>query len=74
MITVKFPWESIGGLFMELMCVREFAEENDMTVEDVEFKTVAFLDQPPNFFLRSLSYSHSMIKIFRLISPEKIGK
>ncbi len=26
-ITVKFPWESIGGLFMESMCVREFAEE-----------------------------------------------
>ncbi len=35
---------------MELMCVRKFAEENDMTVEDVEFKTIAFLDQPLSSF------------------------
>ena len=27
-IMVKFPWESIGGLFMKLMCVRELAEES----------------------------------------------
>ncbi len=31
-ITVKFPWESIGGMFLELMCLREFAEEMNMTV------------------------------------------
>ena len=74
-ITVKFPWESIGGLLLKLMCVREFPEELNMTVEDVEFKTVEFLDHPlSSFFLRFLSYSHPMIKMFRLISPEKIGK
>ena len=55
---------------MELMCIREFAEEINMSVEDVEFKTVAFLDQPLQSFLRSLPYYHSTIKIFRLISQE----
>ena len=49
-ITVKFPWESIGGLFMELMCVRELAEESSLVMEKVEFKTVAFLDQPISSF------------------------
>ena len=49
-ITVKFPSESIGGLFMELMCVRELAEESGLIVEEVEFKTVAFLDQPASSF------------------------
>ena len=49
-ITVMFPWESIGGLFMESMCVRELAEELSLIVEEVEFKTVAYLDQPVSFF------------------------
>lgn len=49
-ITVKFPWESIGGLFMELMCVRELAEESCLIVGEVEFKTVAFLDQQVSYF------------------------
>ena len=45
MITGKYPWESIGELFMELVCVREFAEKMNMSVDDVEFRTAAILDQ-----------------------------
>ena len=69
-ITGKFPWEAVGELFTELMCVIEYAEDKDMIPEDVEFKTAAFLDQPLSSFSYISSNSHSMIKIFNLISPE----
>ncbi len=42
-ITVKFPWESIGGLFMELMCTREFAEENDRLRKILNSRLLHFL-------------------------------
>ena len=35
---------------MELMCVRELAEESSLIVKEVEFKAVAFLDQPVSSF------------------------
>ncbi len=42
-ITGKFPQEAVGELFMELACARELAEDMDMIVDYVEFKTAAFL-------------------------------
>ena len=49
-ITCKFPGEAVGVLCIDLMCVQECAEDSEMIMEDVEFKTVAFLDQPlPSF-------------------------
>ena len=57
---------------MELMCVREFAEKMIMTVEGVEFKTVAFLDLLLPFFSEIIALFPLLAKKFKLISLEKI--
>jgi hypothetical protein len=43
-ITPKFPWDALGFLFMRLLHVTETATE--LTMDEVEFTTIAFLDQP----------------------------
>lgn len=56
----KFPWEALGLFFMELMSVRECVESDGMTLDEVEYKTVAFLDQVPSRMseISSLSKFH----------------
>ncbi len=48
-ITEKFPWEALGNLFMEVLCVRESVRESlgDMKVIGVDHRIVAFYDKEP---------------------------
>ena len=48
-ITEKFPWEALGNLFMEVLCVRESVRESlgDMKAIGVDHRIVAFYDKEP---------------------------
>ena len=48
-ISDKFPWKALDELFMEILCVREFAKESlpDVQMRVVDHRIVAFYDNEP---------------------------
>ncbi len=57
---------------MELKCVKEFVEESNLTVDDVEFKTVALLDQPLSSFSEISELFPLCDKDFQIDLPKKV--
>ncbi len=59
---------------MELMCVRELAEESSLIAEEVEFKTIAFLDQPVSSFSEISELIPLHVKDFNIELPKENWK
>ena len=57
---------------MELMCARELGEKMNMSVLNVESRLLHFMINHFHLFSEILPYSHSMILLFKLISPETL--
>ena len=66
-ISDKFPWDALGELFMDVLCVRESSNNTSgMHIEKIIFKTVAFQDQPPPK-LYELSSIFKDLKYFQIV-------
>ncbi len=74
-ISNKFPWEALGELFMDVLCVKELSNNTSGTqIEKIIFKNASFHDQPPPKLYELSSTFKIHEKCFQIDLPRESWK